>query len=348
MNRSIGVLAVAVSLGATAFISGIASSQTVPSSVTVKPVPSQKVQAAAAAAQLRGRPRRVVRLPESVVVSQPPDVRQDVVAGRVGATIGGRAATFSPAFWITGASGDIRPHGTITLRGRGFGSSVGDVHMLGTFPHSPDGIVELTVSSWSDSSVTASIPAISGAPDQSVRITLVTTTRGISNDRSRPIAVTTAVSNDVAMRFVADRETILARAGWVVNSSCGDNIGNAFTRDNEDICNSWHGLPGGSNWDILGTGDYVLTADHLRPHADATGDDAYQTQLPAGWSFDRIEFAENSSGTSIDLAPTIDATHVSWLVHWKTAHVADRLGPHEEAAYALATYVTGPLGTGPR
>ncbi len=348
MNRSIGAVAVAVSLGATAFISGVASSRAVPSSVTVKPIPSQKVDAALAAAQLRGRPLLVVRLPGSAIVSQLYDARQDVVAGRVGKMIGGRATMFSPAFWITGASGDIRPHGTITLRGRGFGSGTGDVQMSGAFPDSPDGIVHLTVSSWSDSSVTASIPAISGAPDQSVHITLVTTARGLSNDRSRPITVTTAVSNDIAMRFVADRETILAKAGWVVNSSCGDNIGNAFTRDNDDSCSSWRGLPGGSNWDILGTGDYVLTADHRRPHADTTGDDDYQTQLPKGWSFDRIEFADNSPGTSIDLSPTVDATHVSWQVHWKTAHVTDRLGPHEEATYALATYVTGPVGTVPR
>ncbi|MDQ6924795.1 MAG: hypothetical protein M3154_00980 [Candidatus Eremiobacteraeota bacterium] len=337
MNRVVGTL-LAVMFAAATIARAQASETPVPSPVRFKPSAVDLLHAAGA--NLRTLPKRVVRFPS---VATPAVAARQEVALKKGTLLDRREGTGCEAhpLSVERASGEVTPRGTITVRGSCFGPRSGGVEMLGAFP---DGVVHLTVTSWTDDTVTASIPAISGVPDQAIKIRLSIMNIDLSHsgDRSKPLTSKTVVSEPVSMRFAAARETVIAPVDWVSNASCGNNIGNAFTRDNMDQCSSFRSMDASGAW--FGIRNPERIGDHIRPSANATGDDLWQAGLPAGWVFDRIEFTSSSPGTDIAITPTLDSRHVSWHVRWRTEHVVDRYGPREEATYGIVIFATGPAG----
>ena len=292
--------------------------------------------ARAAAATLRNQPKRVVRLPARAIapaVAVPQDV---VVAVKRNSPSGPGLATFCDAhpLLVDGVSGTLTPRGTITVRGACFGTTHGDVMMLGTFP---GGAVTLPVTTWVDNAVTAVVPAITGVTDQTVRIRLSRANTKLANPRGTAIAAP-VVSEPVSMLFTAARVTTIARQDWVVNVSCGRQ---GSTPDNLDSCDAFTAASGA--WFDETQAERLVY--HVRRNAPAAaGEDSWQTRLPAGWTFDRIEFVSSSPGTDIAIVPTMNNAFVQWRVTWKTMRMSDANGPREEADYLMAVYATGPAG----
>jgi hypothetical protein len=287
-----------------------------------------------ATASLQSQPKRVVRLPsrESIPLTVP---RQEVIPVRRSAPAGMNLLDYCAQHPLLAdtVSGNVTPRGTIVIHGLCFGATAGDAVMLGTFP---GGAVRLAVSSWTDDTVTASIPPISGVTDQLVQLRLVSlqsTFRGLARTASEPLR-----SQPLSAHFIAARETTIARQDWVVNVRCG---AGGQTVDNLDSCDSYTAASGG--WFDETHAERIVY--HIRRNAPGTsGQDDWQTRLPAGWSFDRIEFISSSPGTAIDITPTVNNAAVAFRVQWKTQHAVDG-GPHEEGAYTMAVFASGPAGT---
>jgi hypothetical protein len=73
---------------------------------------------------------------------------------------------------ITRVRGVVTPNGRFTIEGQCFGAETGRVEAIGQFP---GGNMRLVFESWSDSSITAFVPSVSGAADHAVAVTVVRT-----------------------------------------------------------------------------------------------------------------------------------------------------------------------------
>ena len=73
---------------------------------------------------------------------------------------------------ITRVRGFVTPNGRFTIEGSCFGPQTGRVEAIGQFPGGKMGLV---FESWSDSSITAFVPPVSGAADHAVAVTVVRT-----------------------------------------------------------------------------------------------------------------------------------------------------------------------------
>jgi hypothetical protein len=97
--------------------------------------------------------------------------------------------THAPA--ITGVRGALTPNQRLTIEGVCFGTGAGEVQVIGQFV---GGNMRLVVERWSDGEIVASVPAVRGAPDHGVAVTVVRA------DKTRTPAAQT--------NFVAARERI--------------------------------------------------------------------------------------------------------------------------------------------
>jgi len=92
---------------------------------------------------------------------------------------------------ISRVRGVITPNGRFTIEGLCFGDQTGAIEAIGQFP---GGKLRLVFERWSDNEITAFVPAVSGAPDHSIALTVVRL------DKMRSPAL--------QARFVATRERV--------------------------------------------------------------------------------------------------------------------------------------------
>jgi len=266
------------------------------------------------------------------------DGRLGAIAGNKPYVIDARYCSEHPLL-LDRVTGDVTPGGTITATGACFGSAAGQVQMLGNFP-STNGTVNLAVQSWTDDSVTAKIPAIAGAPDQSVEIRLVHYA-SIYTATVLGRAGATNVSPRVRMSFLAERQLVNALTS-VENDSCAQGA-----HPSQDLCSkvtSWTGS-------ALCPFEGCVFAYHNQLAADS-GTDTWRVHLPPGWRFDRIELQSATAEVLID--QTIDPTNVTWNVRWHTIHGRSEkthVGNHitynefDDGSYMFFLYATGASGT---
>jgi hypothetical protein len=92
---------------------------------------------------------------------------------------------------ISRVRGTITPNGRFSIEGSCFGDQTGVVEAIGQFP---GGNMRLVFEKWTDSQITAFVPAVSGSPDHTIALTVVRT------DRSRSPAV--------QAQFIATRQQV--------------------------------------------------------------------------------------------------------------------------------------------
>jgi hypothetical protein len=78
---------------------------------------------------------------------------------------------------ITRVRGTVTPNARFTIEGSCFGDTTGAVEAIGQFP---GGNLRLVFEGWSDSQIIAFVPAVSGAPDHVIALTVVRPDRGRS------------------------------------------------------------------------------------------------------------------------------------------------------------------------
>lgn len=78
---------------------------------------------------------------------------------------------------ISRVRGTITPNNRFTIDGNCFGDTTGAVEAIGMFP---GGNLRLVFERWSDSQITAFVPAVSGAPDHTIALTVVRPDKGRS------------------------------------------------------------------------------------------------------------------------------------------------------------------------
>jgi hypothetical protein len=102
---------------------------------------------------------------------------------------------------ISRVRGTVTPNGRFKIEGICFGDQTGSVEAIGQFP---GGNMRLVFESWSDSEIAAFVPAVSGAADHAIALTVVRT------DRTRSPAI--------QARFVATRQQMpVAPGSWNQN-----------------------------------------------------------------------------------------------------------------------------------
>ncbi len=249
-------------------------------------------------------------------------------------------------------SGEVTAGGTLTFTGICMGSS-GKIPMSINFTASSIASLDapqamqsttLQVLSWTENRVTARIPDISGALDQTVRVQLVT---GRAVD-GRHVTDPRLYSEPIQLRFIAAREKIEG-IGPVDNVSCehGDVLHSAA----DDYCDGPLGADK-SGW-ILGANcvqGQCFSAFHLRKSAGA-GTDSYRIALNRGFVLDSVQMVGGSGEVRFD--STMDPTHVSWSVRWQSIemHRPDALkdghpeyGTYYDGSYLLYVTIAGPRG----
>jgi len=293
---------------------------------------------AAIAASIAKLPKRVFRAHQSGAPAAG-NARQDVLVGAIRANkpflADAHYCTDHP-FLLDRVSGDVTPGGTITATGACFGTAGGQVQMLGNFPNT-NGVVRLTGQSWADDTVTATIPAIAGAPDQAVEIRLqhlpnYTSTTSVRS-KGPPQIVSQIVSLPVQMRFLALRQKVNASLR-VENLSCAHG---AYPNS------AYYGWCRTDPTDWLGQPDPQAGAYHNQGKPDS-GTDTWGVRLPTGWRFDSIGLGGNE-GEEVVIDQTIDPTNVTWSVRWHTTSSIYDHQPEYNAGYAFYLYAIGPWGT---
>lgn len=232
-------------------------------------------------------------------------------------------------------SGDLTQGGTIVASGSCFGKTAGGVKMLGPFPN---GAISLVVQSWTDQTVTAKVPALTGVPDQPVKIELVAPAQGGQ----------TNVSPDVSMIFVSQRRVANVYT-MVENLSCG--AGEHPAMPNRG---TWlYGTDLGYDCYPTANVNWVLTtsaAVHNQLAPDS-GSDTWRVHMQPGWRFDHIDVSDQAD---LVIDPSIDATNVSWTTTWHTvtASWSDfSAGPGQRTEILHSTYdgsyIVEVYGSGP-
>lgn len=92
---------------------------------------------------------------------------------------------------ISRVRGTITPNGRFSIQGACFGDQTGALEAIGQFP---GGNMRLVFEKWTDREITAFVPAVSGAPDHTIALTVVRT------DRARSPAV--------QAQFIATRQQL--------------------------------------------------------------------------------------------------------------------------------------------
>lgn len=292
----------------------------------------------AVVARLQAQPMHVARRPAPVAVSTAP---QEVVvhsSTRGAITVAAASICEAHPLQIDRVSGTIAPSGTVVVHGECFGPLRGTVKLLGAFA---DGALALNVSAWTEDTITASIPAVRGVLDQAVQLQL---TRQNSSSAAALLHGPAQVSEPVALRFTATRETVSVDQRYVHNVSC-PNAPGSDPRNNSN-CQSLYG----AGWDFDFRKQYAY---HDATNGVTAGNvDTWQAQLPQGFVFDRVELQSNPDGDAVTLEPTLNAALVTWHIAWKSSHqrvnrvINDKpfIDEFEEGTHITTVYATGPAG----
>ncbi|GAC1597346.1 MAG: hypothetical protein NVS3B28_29220 [Candidatus Velthaea sp.] len=280
----------------------------------------------------RLRPRSF-KAPRATPIAAPH--REVLVSGRAGAAFNhpeNYCAQHPPE--IDSVSGDITPHGELTIRGDCFGTS-GNVHLTGNFPVEANGI-DLLIESWSDSVVKAkllgnlyaTVDSFSGSLDQPVELRLVT--RRVAGGMS--VVGSGVVSTPVRLDYRAERITTRVYVD-VLTCASGE------TLDWPDAC-------GVSGW-LDGTS---YGASHVRKASAARGEDIYSVRLKHGYVFDGVTVNGDWADVSID--PSLDPSNVTFRIRWRAVESANldraRHGFPDYADYGDGSYTFFATATGPK
>ena len=275
-----------------------------------------------------------------------PVVHQDVtIAARPGATFAHAAnlcAQQSPE--IERVRGDVTPGGVLTITGICFGTS-GNVRISGQFN---GGGFDLRPESWSDAVVKARLVdyydlslnagktgGFQGSLDQPVELRLAThrTARGMT------VVSPNLVSAPVRLNYVAERATVNG-TGYVDTVACatGEPLDPRFA----EFCGDRYAWASNCQF---GT---CMVGYHVRKNA-ANGEDVFSVSLHHGFVLDNVLLLGDNTDLAFD--PTIDPSHVTFRIRWRTVHKTDpamvKLGNAEYADYNDGSYMFYPTFTGP-
>jgi hypothetical protein len=302
---------------------------------------STAAQRAAASAPviLSTQPKRTVRIPGQIAAPSAPAMQDVVVPVKPGALVSSsrlRMDCTAHDLEVARITGTVTPGGAITIRGRCFGKP-GSVQM-GIASYGADTM--LTVTSWTDDTVLASVPPLRGIVDQPVRIRLARGTARLSKQDGGAVAV---FSEPITMMFTAARETTYLWGAYIA-PSCS-RTGVAL----EDSC-----IPCADGDSTQPQNFAYHYGEHWRT-MPASGVDTWRATLPGGWRFDRIEYQSFPVADIVVDPPGADPSIVQWRVRWQTMHSSgerpDYEGTHqhlddrERSFYGGLVYVTGPAGT---
>ena len=336
--------AFAIAAAAVVVLSAHASSASAgDGSETPGPVRLQSTAAQRAAASnqvvLRAQPMRTVRVPAPIGAPSPPALQDVVVPVKPGAFVASSRLQLdctAHALEIARVTGTVTPGGTITIHGRCFGKR--GIVQMGIA--SSWNVAMLTVTSWTDDTVLATVPPLRGIGDQPVRIRLA---RGLVRLAKRDGGASPVFSDPVTVKFTAARETTYLW-GVYISATCS-HTGVTF----EDTC-----IPCADGDSTQPQNFAYHYGEHWRP-VPASGTDTWQAALPEGWRFDRIEYQSFPPADIVVDPPGPDLRVVQWHVRWQTMHSSserpDYEGTHlhladrERSSYGGLVYVTGPAGT---
>ena len=228
--------------------------------------------------------------------------------------------------------GAISPNGRIYIKGKGFGTSKGEIILsvrklskrVITYP--------LTVKNWSDTKIKATIPSgISNVPDHTAWF-VVKTSQGL---RFRTWAV----------NFYAKRDTHTLKRTEVRVKTCSRGA-------DHNVCNGWNQSdPGACTFkDPYLRKDATFTIMHLNCDAIVDwdkGDDEIEVRLLNGWVISKIDISGQGSSTSeklelptqLELKRSTYGTSV-WKqkIHWEVSPGKDYV------LYSFWVKIKGPKG----
>jgi hypothetical protein len=241
-------------------------------------------------------------------------------------------------------SGNVTPGGTLTIGGICFGTS-GTARISGNFPNEPGG-VGLLIQSWTDTQVQAQLfgqlrgasydvhtDSFSGSLDQPVDLQIVT-----RRTAGKLVVVGPGTASaPVRLQYTARRMTSTAPLG---SASCA--IGEPLEPQRPDFCGEYGW--GSFKCDV---GNCFETY-HARK-SPASGEDVYSISLSRGFVLNTVMlFGE---GADIVFDPSLDPSHVTFRVRWRTLHKSDpdlvKNGHPEYADYNDGSYLFLPITTGP-
>ncbi|MBL8515806.1 MAG: hypothetical protein JNM76_02460 [Betaproteobacteria bacterium] len=228
---------------------------------------------------------------------------------------------------INSLSGNLGNSAPLGISGCGFGPSVGDVLVKGTFNNQPNQTVKLLVNSWNDAAIQVSLPAdVTGAPDQMLALQVVTPGGVKSVDKS--------------VNLVAKRVSVMLLMTELQQAST-PSVG-TYEK---------HVSTGSSSYGSGVCGATVCLDRKLLPVPPfgITGTDKFRLPLKNGWYAKSVKLTMADSGADFNLVGTTTGP-VPWLsnasgpdligadVHWGV------LGPLGWIRYKLVMEIEGPKG----
>jgi hypothetical protein len=205
--------------------------------------------------------------------------------------IGGASTATGPAPWLRGftSTAAFGPGDTLTLDGVNLGHGQGSVciwwnRVVVENAFTADGRLCLTVDSWQDDLVTASVPAdVAGVPSQPAQLVLVDNTG--------------QTSNALPLSFVATLDVVQlypGQAALTIGCSGADT----------DQCGPFGAYHGDS---IFGN----------------NGTDHYHLALANGWLFERLSYHPLTGSTSLEALPEGGTPSLDYAVDWSFGALAD-------------------------
>jgi hypothetical protein len=244
---------------------------------------------------------------------------------------------------IDRVSGAVTPNGVLTIGGICFGKA-GTVRMTGNFPFESGGLNLLT-ESWTDTVVKARIlgkaygsygsttDSFTAAPDQQIELRL--TTGRVAGGMY--VIGPNLVSMPVRLNFIARRITTIAGVDTVACAS-----GEPLDAQRPDFCAEY-------GWGAFSCDAGKCMESYHARKAAASGEDVYSVRLGHGYVLNGVTVF--GDGTDLVFDPTLDPSHVTFRIRWRTLHKSDpdlvKRGYPQYADYNDGSYMFLPTMTGP-
>ena len=234
----------------------------------------------------------------------------------------------------------LEPKENVTLHGCGFGRALQQVRLKLPLP-SPGTGAALQVLSWSDTDVTASVPALTGVRDQTGRLQVVLGAgRTLVSSNEVPVSFRATRELRWLYNYLIDHPTLVQQQLGVIQYYCSQAASG-------NTCDSFHGV------------DQTFAGNHCSPTSDVIkGMDWYTITLGNGWVFQKY--------TDVDMTwwlknPPYVSPNICAGLNWVHASAGDAslftpgapsgvvrvawaLGARQATTYAGLVQVKGPVG----